>query len=163
MVLDRQNKIVYACRSPRTSEKVLNDFCNQLGYTSVVFDAVDQNNKQIYHTNVLMAIGSDFSLICKDSIKDEAQQKTVVDSLSKNGKSPIFISFDQMNKFAGNMLEVKNKDGKHFLVMSDTAFNCLSDEQKSSLSKSNELLHTNLETIENEGGGSSRCMLAEIF
>ena len=163
MVLDRVNKIAYACKSPRTCEDVFNSFCKVLGYTPVLFNAVDKNDKMIYHTNVLMCVGSSFAVLCKDTIKDEEERKKVVESLEKSGKKIVEISFDQMEKYAGNMLEVKNEEGKRFLIMSQTAYDCLNKEQKEYLEKECSILHPKIECIEVNGGGSARCMLAELF
>jgi len=135
MVLDRVAKIAYACKSPRTCEEVFNDFCKQLEFTPVLFNAVDKNDKMIYHTNVLMCVGSTFAVICLDTIKNEEERKKVVDSLEKTGKKVVNITFEQMEHFAGNMLEVKNKEGKRFLIMSKTAFDCLTEEQRKYLEK----------------------------
>lgn len=163
MVLDRVNKIVYACRSPRTNEDVLDDFCKQLGYTSVVFDAVDQNGEKIYHTNVMMNVGTDIAVVCTDSIKNAEQKKAVIESLENNGKEIIEISFEQMNNFAGNMLEVKNVDGEACLILSKTAYNCLKKEQLEILNTKFKLITPDIGCIETNGGGSARCMVAEIF
>lgn len=163
MILDRENKIVYACRSPRTDMKVLDDFCSQLGYTPVTFESVDRNGQQIYHTNVMMCVGTAYAIVCLESIADPQERENVVTSLEKSGKKIIEISFDQVNKFAGNMLELRNGEGKKFLVMSATARKSLTSEQNRELSKTYRLLSPQLETIETNGGGSARCMLAEIF
>lgn len=163
MILDRENKIVYACRSPRTDMKVLDDFCTQLGYTPVTFESVDRNGQQIYHTNVMMCVGTAYAIVCLESIADPQERQNVVTSLEKSGKKIIEISFDQVNKFAGNMLELRNGEGKKFLVMSATARKSLTSEQNRELSKTYRLLSPQLETIETNGGGSARCMLAEIF
>lgn len=163
MILDRENKIVYACRSPRTDMKVLDDFCTQLGYTPVTFESVDRNGLQIYHTNVMMCVGTAYAIVCLESIADPQERQNVVTSLEKSGKKIIEISFDQVNKFAGNMLELRNGEGKKFLVMSATARKSLTSEQNRELSKTYRLLSPQLETIETNGGGSARCMLAEIF
>lgn len=163
MILDRENKIVYACRSPRTNEKVLDDFCSQLGYTSVVFEAVDKNGQQIYHTNVMMAVGTTYAIVCLDSISDEAERGRVVESLERSGKKIMAITLEQMNQFAGNMLELRSNEGKKLLIMSATARKSLTPEQNRELSKTYRLLSPQLETIETNGGGSARCMLAEIF
>lgn len=163
MILDRENKIVYACRSPRTDMKVLDDFCTQLGYTPVTFESVDRNGQQIYHTNVMMCVGTAYAIVCLESIADPQERENVVTSLEKSGKKIIEISFDQVNKFAGNMLELRNGEGKKFLVMSATARKSLTSEQNRELSKTYRLLSPQLETIETNGGGSARCMLAEIF
>lgn len=163
MILDRENKIVYACRSPRTDMKVLDDFCTQLGYTPVTFESVDRNGQQIYHTNVMMCVGTAYAIVCLESIADPQERENVVTSLEKSGKKIIEITFDQVNKFAGNMLELRNGEGKKFLVMSATARKSLTSEQNRELSKTYRLLSPQLETIETNGGGSARCMLAEIF
>ena len=163
MVLDRVAKIAYACKSPRTHEDVLNDFCKKLGFTPILFNAVDRNDKMIYHTNVLMCIGSNFAVVCTDSIKDKDECNKVKNSLEKSGKKIIEISFDQMEHYAGNMLEIKNKNGKRFLVMSQTAYDCLTNDQKNYLEKECSILHPKIECIEVNGGGSARCMMAEFF
>lgn len=163
MILDRENKIAYAGRSPRTSEKVLADFCKQMGYSSLLFDAYDQNGELIYHTNVMMSIGTKYAIICLDAITDSVQREQVVDSLKAAGKKIIDISFEQMTNFAGNMLELKSRDGKPILVMSSSARKSLTPEQTRELSGYYKLLSPGLEYIENNGGGSARCMLAEIY
>lgn len=163
MILDRDNKIVYACRSPRTSDRVLEDFCKQLGYTSLMFDAVDQNDCQIYHTNVMMCLGIDFTVICLDAIKGEESRKSVIDSLEKTGKKIVGISFEQMNRFAGNMLEVKGTYDRRLLVMSGTARKSLTPAQTREFSSRCRILSPELDFIEANGGGSARCMLAELY
>lgn len=163
MVLDRVNKIAYACKSPRTSEIVLNDFCTKLGYKPIMFNAVDQDNKMIYHTNVLMCVGSTFAILCCDTIKDKKEKDKIIESLNKTGKKIVEITFEQMKQYAGNMLEVKNSNGKRFLVMSQTAFDSLKKDQKECLEKECTILHPKIECIEVNGGGSARCMLAELF
>ena len=163
MVLDRVAKVAYACKSPRTHEEVFNDFCKRFGFHHVLFNAVDKKGQMIYHTNVLMCIGSTFAVVCTDSIKNTEECKTVLKNLEKSGKKIVKISFDQMEHFAGNMLEVKNKEGKRFLDMSQTAFDCLTDEQRDYLGKECTILHPKIECIEVNGGGSARCMLAELL
>jgi len=162
MVLDRENKIAYACLSPRTNAEVLKAFCDYTGYTAVTFDAFDQNQQAIYHTNVLMAIGSKFAVICLDSITNSAEKEKVINSLKSTEKEIIDISFDQMNHFAGNMLEVKNNNGDTLVVMSQAAFKSLSVEQKALLEKYGKLVYADINTIETNGGGSARCMMAEV-
>lgn len=163
MIFDRENKIAYAGRSPRTCEPVIADFCKQMGYTAVIFDAYDQNGALIYHTNVMMSVGTKFAVICLSAITDEQQRQAVVESLERTGKKVIDISFEQMNNYAGNMLELKTSDGKPILVMSSTARKSLTPEQAKELSSYYKLLSPGLEYIENNGGGSARCMLAEIY
>jgi hypothetical protein len=162
MVLDRDNKIAYACLSPRTNKKVFDEFCKDSGYHSVLFHAVDQNGMDIYHTNVLMCIGSLFAVICLDSIKDATEKQNVIKSLQSTQKQIVAISFEQMNQFAGNMLEVQNKDGESLLVMSKSAWESLNDEQRAILSSFSRPIYSDISTIENNGGGSARCMMAEV-
>ncbi|MDB5143934.1 MAG: amidinotransferase [Mucilaginibacter sp.] len=162
MVLDRENKIAYACLSPRTNKEVLDLFCSQSGYKSVLFHAVDENGLDIYHTNVLMCIGSKFAVICLDSIADGKEKAEVIASLNATHKEIVAISFAQMNHFAGNMLELKNKAGENLLVMSQNAYRSLNEDQKTTLQKYCKLLYADINTIENNGGGSARCMIAEV-
>jgi hypothetical protein len=162
MVLDRPNKIAYACISPRTDREVLNLFCKQAGYQPVSFDAVDQHGKAIYHTNVLMCMGSNFAVICLDSIPNPHEKVMVKESLLSTQKEIIDISFEQMNQFAGNMLEVKNKNGETLIVMSQNAYNALNELQKATLQQFGKLIYADINTIENIGGGSARCMMAEV-
>jgi len=162
MVLDRENKIAYACLSPRTNAEVLKAFCDYTGYAAVTFDAFDQRGQAIYHTNVLMAIGSKFVTICLDSISNITEREHVINSIKNTGKEIIDITFAQMNSFAGNMLEVKDAKGETLIVMSQTAFNSLSDNQKTTLSQYGKLVYADINTIETNGGGSARCMMAEV-
>lgn len=162
MVLDRENKMAYACLSPRTDKEVLNVFCTQSGYKPVLFHAVDENGMDIYHTNVLMCIGSGFAVICLDSITNKQEKEYVIYSLQSTQKQIISISFAQMNQFAGNMLELKNKAGDSLLVMSQNAYRSLNEDQKTTLQKYCKLVYADIGTIENNGGGSARCMIAEV-
>ena len=162
MVPDRENKIAYACISPRTDRDVLDLFCEHAGYRPVTFDAVDEKGQAIYHTNVLMCVGTGFAVICLDSIPNPDEKLVVKESLSLTKKEIIDISFGQMNHFAGNMLEVKNSAGDTLIVMSQSAFDALLDEQKQILKKYGKLVHADIGTIETLGGGSARCMMAEV-
>jgi hypothetical protein len=162
MVLDRQNKIAYACLSPRTDAEVLDLFCEHAGYTPVKFDAIDEKGKAIYHTNVLMCIGTRFAVICLDSIANPHEKAAVKQSLLSGQKEIIDISFEQMNRFAGNMLEVKNQAGETLVMMSKNAFDALLEEQKTTLKKYGRLIYADINTIESIGGGSARCMMAEV-
>jgi hypothetical protein len=162
MVLDRENKIAYACLSPRTNVEVLKAFCDYTGYRSITFDAFDQNGKAIYHTNVLMAIGSKFAVICLESIPDAMEKEAVITSLKEKRKEIFDITFEQMNQFAGNMLEVKNMSGEILIVMSQTAFLSLTGEQRIALEKYGKIIYADINTIETNGGGSARCMMAEV-
>jgi hypothetical protein len=162
MVLDRTNKIAYACLSVRTDEEVLNNFCMLTGYQPVPFQAVDGSNFPIYHTNVMMCIGDRFAVICLDSIRNPEEKLNVTVSLKSSGKEIIEISLEQMNKFAGNMLQVTNAAGESLLVMSEQAYLSLNAEQITALEQYSHIIYAPLYTIEKNGGGSARCMLAEI-
>ena len=165
MVLDRVNRKAYCALSPRAEEELFIEFCEDFEYTPVVFKAYQQVNGRaelIYHTNVMMALGESFAIICLDVIQDKTERKNVIQHLKEDKKELITITTEQMHHFAGNMLELKGVD-KNYLVMSDDAYQSLSETQKVAIQKHCEILHTNLETIETCGGGSSRCMLAEIF
>lgn len=162
MVLDRDNHIAYACLSPRTSEKVLADFCTKMNYTAVVFDATDEKGQAIYHTNVMMCVADRYVVICLDSIKDAAQREKVEAIIQRSGKMIIPITLAQMNHFAGNMLQVENNTGEKLLVMSAQAFESLTKEQVKTLENFNRIIHSSLTTIETNGGGSARCMMAEV-
>lgn len=163
MVLDRENKIAYACLSPRTDVQVLNDWCNKAGFRPVAFTSVDSKGDPIYHTNVMMCIADQFAVICLDSIPDETEKRNVIQTLLDTNKEIIEISFDQMNRFAGNMLQVQNTKGDRYLVMSSQAYNSLTSEQIKRIESYNPILHSDITTIETNGGGSARCMMAEVF
>jgi hypothetical protein len=162
MVLDRENKIAYACLSPRTDKEVLDEFCQQAGYKAITFNAFDEQNTAIYHTNVLMGIGSEFAVVCLDSITDQREREIVIASFKETNKEIIEISFEQMSHFAGNLLEVKNKNGEILIVLSQTAYNAFNEQQKITLSKYGKLIYADINTIEYIGGGSARCMMAEV-
>ena len=162
MVLDRVNKIAYACLSVRTDEEVLQNFCMLTGYEPISFQAVDGTNFPIYHTNVMMCIGDRFAVICLDSIPDQEEKLAVTMSLNSSGKEIIEITLDQMNHFAGNMLQVANQSGESLLVMSEQAYLSLTTDQISSMENYARIIYAPIYTIEKNGGGSARCMLAEI-
>ncbi len=163
MVIDRENNIAFACLSPRTDPSVFEDFCRKFHYKPVSFSALDQNKEEIYHTNVMMCVADKFVVICLESIDNHKERGIVSQAIQQTGKEIIEISFDQMNHFAGNMLQVQNNLGEKFLVMSTQAFNSLTEEQIAKLESFNSILHAPLYTIEQNGGGSARCMMAEIF
>ncbi|CAN5439419.1 arginine deiminase-related protein [soil metagenome] len=163
IVFDYKNKIAYANSSPRTDMELLEDLTDTLGYTFIKFEAVDKKGQPIYHTNVIMCIGEKFAVICADCLPSDKEREMVLSSLKNSGHEVVEISFDQLLSFSGNMMEVKNKEGKSFLVLSQTAYNSLHDEQIQRLSKYAELLPIKINTIEKYGGGSVRCMLAGIF
>ena len=162
MVLDRDNKIAYACLSPRTNEKVLNDFCKQMGYSACLFHATDGNGQDIYHTNVMMCVADKYTVICLSTVRSENEKAKIIDTIKKTGKEIVDISIDQMNHFAGNMLQVENEQGEKLLIMSSQAFASLTGEQKEKLVSYNKIIHSPLTTIETNGGGSARCMMAEV-
>lgn len=163
IILDRDNKIAYACISPRTDKNLFIEFCEEMEYEPVVFNAVDQKGKDIYHTNVMMCLGDKYAVICLDSIQETDQRAVVTGALAQSGKVIVEISFEQMNHFAGNMLQVMNVQGQQFLVMSSQAYASLNEEQVKTLESFNPIIHVPLETIESNGGGSARCMMAEIL
>lgn len=163
MVLDRQHKIAYACRSDRTDEGPLAEFCETLGYEQVVFNAADANRVPVYHTNVMMALGETFAIICLDTISDAKERKMVRQKLEQTGKAIISITMAQLHAFAGNMLQVRNRSGDPLLVMSQQAYESLNKDQIYLLHQHTNLLYSPLEVIELYGGGSARCMMAEVF
>jgi hypothetical protein len=162
MVLDRDYKVAYACLSPRTNEKVLTDFCDRMGYTAVLFHVVDATGRAIYHTNVMMCIADKYVVICFDSVQDDEEKINLINALLHTGKEIIDISVDQMNHFAGNMLQIENKEGEKLLVMSTQAYEALTEGQRKKLTSFNKIIHSPLTTIETNGGGSARCMMAEV-
>lgn len=162
MVLDRENKIAYACLSPRTHPDVIKAFRAESGYTSILFHATDKNGKAIYHTNVMMCIGDEFVVICLDAVTDAAEKNLLMTSFEQNNKYVIEISQQQLNEFAGNMLELKSDKGERLLIMSARALASLESEQIKNLENYCKIISSNLETIENIGGGSARCMIAEV-
>ncbi len=163
MVLDRAYKIAYACLSPRTDIDVLDEFCRSMKYLPVVFEAFDKNGKAIYHTNVMMCVADRYVVVCLESITDPEQREALVSAIHMSAKKIIPITIEQMNHFAGNMLQVQNRKGEKFLIMSSQAYRSLSPQQIRELTKYNAILHSPLDTIEAQGGGSARCMIAEVF
>lgn len=163
MVLDRENKTAYACLSPRTHQKLLDEFCRLTGYSSVTFTATDSKGIDIYHTNVMMCVGNTYAVICLASIRNEEERKKVIASLQNSNKEVIDISADQLDHFAGNMLQVRNVNEELLLVMSSQAYYSLLPTQTNALEKHNRIIHSSLDTIETAGGGSARCMMAEVF
>lgn len=163
MIFDRPENIVYACTSPRTDIRLIDKFNVLMGMQSIVFQAVDKNGQDIYHTNVMMAVGQDFAVVCMGSIADPEIRKRVRLVLERSGKEIVDITLSQMEHFAGNMLEVENDNGKRFLCLSQTAFDSLTENQKDTLSEKTTLLPVAIPHIEKYGGGSVRCMMCEIF
>ena len=166
ILLDRVNNKAYCALSDRANEELFIEFCEDFDCMPVIFIAnqsVDGNRMPIYHTNVMMALGENFAIICPDSIDDKKERKNVLEQLKKNGREIISITEQQMHHFAGNMLQVLGSDDKRYLVMSSDAYNSLRPEQITALENHCEIIHSSLDTIETCGGGSARCMMAEVF
>jgi hypothetical protein len=166
IVLDRENGKAYCALSPRADEELFIEFCEDFEYSPVIFEAfqtVNGERKLIYHTNVMMCIGDTFAVICADCIDDKKERKMVLDSLKGDGKEIILITEAQVNNFAGNMLEVLGADDRRYLVMSNSAYQSLTKKQIAQLEEHLTILSSSLDTIEACGGGSARCMMAEVF
>ena len=166
IVLDRANEIAYCALSPRADVEIFIEFCEDLNFEPIIFEAfqtVNDQRKLIYHTNVMMCIADNFAIVCADSIDDKAEKKIVLETLKDSGKEVIRITEDQVNRFAGNMLQVENKDGDKYLIMSTSAYQVLRPKQIELIEKHYPIIHSSLDTIESCGGGSARCMMAEIF
>jgi len=163
MVIDHENKVIYACYSPRTDISVLEKFANANNYRAIIFFATDKNGQAVYHTNVAMTLAEDFAILCEEAIEEEWELIAIRQLLESSGHDVIRITKEQMHAFAGNMLQVKNSKGERFLVMSQTAFDSLNEEQKEELSARSKLLPITIPIIEKTEGGSVRCMMAEIF
>lgn len=166
IVLDRENKTAYCALSERADKQLFLNFCDDFKYTPVVFTSyqtVGDQRLPIYHTNVMMCVAEDFVIVCLDSIDDIEERENLINHLLIDGKEIIPISEEQLNRFAGNMLQLKGSQDKRYLVMSSSAYNSLTSEQISRIDEHCLILHSNLETIETLGGGSARCMIAEVF
>ena len=162
MVLDRSNRIAYACLSSRTQLDPLGDFAQRMDYDVVSFDAVDRDGVPIYHTNVLMNVGEAVAVICDEAITREEQREAVLARLRETGHSIVHLNYDQLDAFAGNMLELRNSDGDRVLAMSTQAWDSLDAAQRASLQESARIVCSSIDTIESSAGGSVRCMLAEV-
>lgn len=166
LIMDRVNEKVYCALSPRADEELLIEFCEDFEFTPVIFTAyqdVGGKRMPIYHTNVMMCVAENFAVICLDSIDDKKERKNVVQHLKRDGKEIIEITEAQLHHYAGNMLQVRGADDKKYLVMSDSALKSLTPDQIKAINKYCEILSSDLNTIETCGGGSARCMLAEVF
>ena len=163
MVLDHQNKLAYGCLSERLDKNAFNEWCDKMQFKAIAFKAVDDKAQPIYHTNVMMCMGDQFVVICLDSIPNEKEKQMLVDSFDQTNKEVITISQDQLNHFAGNMLQVFDINEKPHLIMSEQAHTSLDPAQVKSLEKYNPILPISIPTIEALGGGSTRCMMAEIY
>ena len=165
MVLDRIHRKAYCALSPRASEELFIEFCEDFEYTPVIFRAFQKTDgelKPIYHTNVMMALGRTFAIVCLDTIEDKNERKNILNHLKEDKKEIITISREQVDYYAGNMLEVKGKEHS-YLVMSQTAYESLTPQQIEAIERHTQILYSDLSTIEICGGGSARCMLAEVF
>jgi len=165
LILDRENEIAYCALSDRADEELLIEFCEDFEYAPVIFGAYQSSDNKrlpIYHTNVMMCVADQFAVICLDSIDDKKERKAVKEQLKSNGKTIVAITEKQMHEFAGNMLQVKAKNGPA-LVMSDRAYRSLQPDQIKTLESFGPIIHPKLDIIETCGGGSARCMMAEIF
>lgn len=166
LVLDRENGKAYCALSPRSDEELMIEFCEDFEMDPVIFEAfqtVNGERKHIYHTNVMMSVAETYAVICADCIDDAKERKMVLDCLKSDGKEIVLITEEQVAHFAGNMLQVRGAANKRFLVMSSNAYKSLTPSQIKTLEKHNEIVTSNLDTIENYGGGSARCMMAEVF
>ncbi|WP_417350536.1 citrulline utilization hydrolase CtlX [Flavobacterium alkalisoli] len=166
IVLDRANHKAYCALSPRAEEELFIEFCEDFEYTPVIFEAfqtVNGERKHIYHTNVMMCIGETFAVICAECIDDKKERKMVLDNLKSDGKEIILLTEEQLNHFAGNMLQVRGNNDRSYLVMSASAHQVLTKDQIAKIEKHTEILSSSLDTIEACGGGSARCMMAEVF
>ncbi len=163
IVFDHVERIAYGCLSPRTHLELFHQVCESLGYEPVVFRAYGNTGKPIYHTNVMMSIAHEFAVVCFDAIPSRDEQHKVQSSLLLNHREVIALSREQMNCFAGNMLALKNTDGENLLAISQTAWKCINHYQRGVLEQSHRILCMNIPTIESVGGGSVRCMIAEVF
>lgn len=162
LVLDRQNRVAYACLSSRTHLDPLGDFAQRLDYEIVAFDAVDRDGKPIYHTNVLMSIGERFAVVCAEAIADPAQREAVLSRLAASGRQVVELSYAQLEAFAGNLLELRAADGARVVALSQQALDALTPEQRALLEANGRLAVADIGPIEASAGGSVRCMLAEV-
>ncbi|MFW2405942.1 MAG: citrulline utilization hydrolase CtlX [Gammaproteobacteria bacterium] len=162
MVLDRANRVAYACVSTRTHLDPLGDFAQRLGYDVVAFDAVDSNGVPIYHTNVLMNVGEELAVVCDAAIVRDDQREAVLTRLRETGHDIVSLSYAQLDAFAGNMLELRNREGERVIAMSQQAFASLNEEQRAKLAANGRIVSAAIDNIESSAGGSVRCMLAEV-
>ncbi|WP_298997614.1 citrulline utilization hydrolase CtlX [uncultured Tenacibaculum sp.] len=166
MILDRQNRKAYCALSPRADEELFIEFCEDFEFTPVIFEAnqtVDGQREAIYHTNVMMCVAETFAVVCLDSIDDKKEKKNLLKHLKSDKKEVIAISEEQVTQFAGNMLQVRGNNDERYLVMSTSAYESLTNQQLRNLEKHTKIVHSSLQTIETCGGGSARCMMAEVF
>ena len=162
MVLDRANRVAYACLSSRTHLDALGDFAQRLDYDIVAFDALDRDGAPIYHTNVLMNVGEEIAVICDEAIPRDDQREAVLARLRDTGHDVISLTYAQLHAFAGNMLELRNAEGERVLAMSQQAYDSLDDAQRAALQENGRIVSAVIDNIEASAGGSVRCMLAEV-
>ena len=163
MILDRENKVVYACISERTEERLLNEWAKKMGYQSVTFTAVDPSGLPVYHTNVIMTLGKGFVVLCLECIPDQDEKDKLTKALNDHGYEIVEITFEQVKQFAGNMLQLIGNEDQPVLAMSSSAFRSLKANQKEQILSHTTIVHSDIPTIEKYGGGSVRCMIAENF
>ena len=163
LVLDRARRIAYACLSPRTSARRIAEFCAELAYVPELFHALDAEGRAIYHTNVMMSVGSSFALLCTEALRDERERTRVAERLTASGHELVPLTLAQVGRFAGNVLELASKEGEPLIVLSESARDALRPDQLGVLERHGRLVVVALDTIERHGGGSVRCMLAELF
>jgi hypothetical protein len=163
MIVDHEHKIIYACISPRTDKIVLSKFANAHRFKLITFHSKDENGTDVYHTNVVMHLGEDYAVICLESIAEETERIAISQSLIATGHEIIPISLQQVHAYAGNMLQVMSGEGEKVTILSKTAYQSLTRDQKKALQYHTNLLPVDISTIERIGGGSVRCMMAEIF
>ena len=166
MILDRENRLAYCSISNRSNEDLFIEFCEDFEFTPIIFNSfqtVGNKRLPIYHTNVMMCVTTDYVIVCLDSIDDKKQRKNVSSFIKDSGKKLIEISENQVESFAGNMLELINDNGESILVMSKSAEDSLNENQKNIITKYSRIISSDINTIETCGGGSTRCMMAEIF
>jgi len=163
LILDRSNKLLYACLSPRTDKEAVETVAQKLAYQPIIFNAVDRGGKAIYHTNVMMSLAEEFVVICLVAIPNQKEKQQLLNHFADTGKMVIDITFEQMEQMAGNIIQLKNTTGQKIEVMSQTALNAFTDKQLTQILMTNKIVHSNISTIEKYGGGSARCMIAEVF
>ena len=163
MILDHNNRVAYACRSERTDDIVFEEFYTKMNLEPEIFNAYDKMGRNIYHTNIMLSIGQRHAVICAESITDVDRRTQIINRLKSSNRDVIEISYEQMQNFCANIIEVRNSENKSYLIMSKTAEKSFSDKQKDILERHCEIISSPLISIEQAGGGSARCMIAEIF
>lgn len=163
LVIDELSRIVYASLSPRTSRDMVDKWAKSFDYLPVLFSSHDRDERQVYHTNVMMSVGTEVAVVCGEAIDEARDRSTVLDALGESSRQVISISLGQMHAFCANVLELEDSDGTPQLAMSERAYQAFTPEQRGSIERRVEVIHVDLETIETHGGGSARCMLAELY